>query len=72
MWSMQIELSQSLIFGITHEAHIYKQYVNVSIDSWTSLYSRDRDSKNRFNKFSYIKTTDNRKFEERFQKKAIS
>ncbi len=39
---------------------------------WTSLYARDRDSKNRlaYNEFTYKKTYDYNKFENRFQKKA--
>jgi len=38
---------------------------------WTSLYSRDRDSKNglKYNKFAYKKTKDDCKLEDRFQKK---
>jgi len=41
---------------------------------WTSLYARDRDPKNRlsYNEFAYKKTKDDCKFEDRFQKKAIS
>ena len=41
---------------------------------WTSLYARDRDSKNWFtyNEFAYKKTKDDCKLEDRFQKKAIS
>jgi len=41
---------------------------------WTSLYSKDRDSKNRleYNEFAYKKTKDDGKLEDRFQKKAIS
>jgi hypothetical protein len=40
----------------------------------TSLYARDRDSKNRlaYNEFAYKKTKDDCKLEVRFQKKAIS
>ncbi len=36
---------------------------------WTSLYARDRDSKNRlaYNEFAYKKTKDNCKLEDRFQ-----
>jgi len=39
---------------------------------WTSLYARDRDSKNRlkYNEFAYEKTKDYRKLEDRFQKKS--
>jgi len=38
---------------------------------WTSLYARDRDSKNRlaYNEFAYKKTKDDCKLEVRFQKK---
>jgi hypothetical protein len=41
---------------------------------WTSLYARDRDSKNRlaYNKFAYKKTKGYCKLEDRFEKKAIS
>ena len=41
---------------------------------WTSLYARDRDSKNRlaYNEFAYKKTKDDCKLEDKFQKKAIS
>jgi len=37
---------------------------------WTSLYARDRDSKNRlaYNKFAYKKTKDYCKSDDRFQK----
>jgi len=40
---------------------------------WTSLYSRDRDSKNRlaYNEFAYKKTKDYCKSEDRFQKRGI-
>jgi len=40
---------------------------------WTSLYSRDRDPKNRlaYNEFAYKKLKDDCKLEDRFQKKAI-
>jgi len=40
---------------------------------WTSLYARDRDSKNmlEYNEFAYKKTNDHCKLEDRFQKKAI-
>jgi hypothetical protein len=38
---------------------------------WTSLYARDRDSKNRLenNEFAYKKNKDDCKLEDRFQKK---
>jgi hypothetical protein len=36
---------------------------------WTSLYAREKDSKNRL---AYKKTRDDYKLEDRFQKKAIS
>jgi hypothetical protein len=38
---------------------------------WTSLYARDRDSKNRliYNKFAYKKTKGDCKSEDRFQKR---
>jgi hypothetical protein len=40
---------------------------------WTSLYARDRDSKNMlaYNEFTYKKTNNHCKLEDRFQKKAI-
>jgi len=40
---------------------------------WTSLYARDRDSKNRlaYNKFECKKTKDHCKLEDRFQKQTI-
>jgi len=40
---------------------------------WTSLYARNRDSKNSlaYNEFAYKKTKDYCKLEGRFQKKAI-
>jgi len=40
---------------------------------WTSLYERDRDSKNMlaYNEFAYKKIYNHCKLEDRFQKKAI-
>jgi len=45
----------------------------IGVTKWimTSLYARDRDSKNRlaYNEFAYKKTKDDCKLEDRFQKK---
>ncbi len=53
---------------------IWRHWRGIKIYRWTSLYARDRDSKNWFayNEFAYKKTKDDCKLDDRFQKKAIS
>jgi len=50
-------------FSLLHHTNTYIMY------RWTSLYARDRKSKNRlaYHEFAYKKTNDNCKFEDRFQ-----
>jgi len=52
----------------------FKQHLQKSNNGkyrWTSLYARDKDSKNMlaYNEFAYKKTNDHCKLEDRFQKK---
>jgi len=51
----------------------YQYYLIINVNFRpTSLYARDRDSKNilEYNEFEYKKTNDHCKLEDRFQKKA--
>ncbi len=58
-----------IVGGVGLDAgRLIREYIRYS---WTSLYARDRDSKNRleYNEFEYKKTKDDCKLEDRFQKK---
>jgi len=51
--------------------YLSSQFYFVNKYRWTSLYARDRDSKNKlaYNKLAYKNTKDNCKSEDRFQKR---